>query len=173
MSPPVVRLGARHRRLLHGGFALLWVSGALWLMFHYFFQTNGEFGPAQHPLEIWWLRLHGLMAMLALALVGSLAPNHIRLAWSRRRNLSTGLPMLGLAVWLAATGYALYYFSSDANENWLPLLHWSVGLALPASLIAHVRRGRKRVSRVTSPSRHAPESMIQPSYPPASQQART
>lgn len=156
MSSPVIRLGSRHKRLAYAAFALLWASGALWLLFHYFLRTEGDFGPEAHPLEVWWLRLHGLMAMLGLIVIGSLATDHMRLAWSRRRNLRTGLPMLALTTWLAATGYALYYFSSDDNAAWLPLLHWAVGLALPGSLSIHVFAGRLRRPRTTSRQRHVP-----------------
>jgi len=167
MSKAVIRLGPRHKKGLHAGFALLWLSGALWLAFHYFFRLEGEFGPEPHPLEAWWLRLHGLMAMAALALAGSLAPNHIRLAWNRRRNHRSGLPMLALTVWLAATGYALYYFSTDDNAAWLPLLHWIAGLALPLGLLLHIRLGRRRAP----PTIAQPQQLhaVAPSYnPPAS-----
>lgn len=155
MNSVVIRLGSRHKRLAYTVFVLLWTSGALWLLFHYFFRTEGDFGSEAHPLETWWLRLHGLIAMLALVAVGSLATNHMRLAWNRRKNLRTGLPLLALTVWLAATGYALYYFSNDANAAWLPWLHWCVGLALPAGLAIHVLAGRQRPPRTES-RRHAP-----------------
>jgi len=153
MSQAIIRLGPRHKKLVYAGFALLWVSGALWLAFHYFFRVEGDFGPAAHPLEAWWLRLHGLMAMAALVLAGSLAPNHIRLAWNRRKNLGSGVSMLAFAVWLAASGYALYYFSSDANAAWLSLVHWIAGLALPTVLVAHIQSGRKRRPRAAQHSR--------------------
>lgn len=156
MSPPVIRLGLRHKRLLHAAFALLWASGALWLVFHYFLRVPGEFGETAHPLEQWWLRLHGLTAMLALVALGSLATNHMRLAWGRRKNLASGLAMLGFLVWLAATGYALYYFSSDGNAAWLPPLHWAAGLVLPAGLALHVLAGRQRRPRRQARPHHAP-----------------
>lgn len=156
MNAPVIRLGSRHKRLTYAAFALLWASGALWLLFHYFFRVEGDFGPAAHPLEAWWLRLHGLLAMLALVAIGSLATNHMRLAWNRSKNLRTGLPMLALTAWLAATGYALYYFSSDDNATWLPLLHWIAGLALPAWLSIHVLAGRQRTPRATVRPRPTP-----------------
>ena len=143
MTPPIIRLGLRHKRLLYAVFALLWTSGALWLVFHYFLQSPSDFGSRPHPLENWWLRLHGLAAMLALVAFGSVATNHMRLAWGRRRNLASGLAMLGYLISLAATGYALYYFSSDDNAVWLPLLHWVAGLVLPAGLAFHVLSGRQ------------------------------
>ncbi|MFZ3042905.1 MAG: hypothetical protein WA108_14150 [Thiobacillus sp.] len=156
MSAPIIRLGSRHKRLAYAAFLLVWASGALWLLFHYFFRVEGDFGPEAHPLEAWWLRLHGLMAMLTLVAIGSLATHHIRLAWNRRKNLRTGLPMLAMAAWLAATGYALYYFSSDDNAAWLPLLHWAAGLALPGLLSIHVLAGRQRSPRATIRPRRAP-----------------
>lgn len=147
MSAPIIRLGSRHKRLAYTVFALLWASGALWLLLHYFFGVEGDFGPAPHPLEKWALRLHGLAAMLALVALGSLTIQHMRLAWSRHKNRRTGLAMLGLSAWMAATGYALYYFSSDANAAWLPLLHWVPGLALPVALAFHILVGRQRPAR--------------------------
>lgn len=153
MNLPVVRLGTLHKRLAYTAFVVLWASGALWLLFHYFMQTEGDFGPEKHPLEAWWLRLHGLAVMLALFTVGSLATNHMRLAWQRRKNLGTGIGMLGLTLWLAGTGYALYYFSGD-EASLLPVLHWAVGLAMPVAITSHILLGRLRPARAHA--HHAP-----------------
>ena len=119
MSQPVIRLSSTHKRLIYLVFALLWMSGALWLLSHYFFAIEGDFGPTPHPLEKWALRLHGFTAMLALIAVGSLATHHMRLAWSRKQNHRSGMAMFTLNAWLAATGYALYYFATDDNAAWL------------------------------------------------------
>lgn len=170
MSHPVIRLGAHHKRLSYATFALLWTSGALWILFHYFFGTEGEFGPEPHPLEIWWLRLHGLAAMLTLVIVGTLVTDHVRLGWQRRKNRRTGAPMLALLAWLAATGYALYYFSSDENAAWLPVFHWAAGLALPLALGVHVlasRQRRPRSRRLAAPRGVEPGAAGQPERPPA------
>lgn len=172
MSHAVIRLGPRHKKLLHSGLILLWASGALWLLFHYFLQVDGDFGPQPHGLEIWWLRLHGLAAMLALMLLGSLLPSHVKLAWTRRKNRRTGLPMLAAWGWLAATGYALYYFSSDANAAWLPLLHWCVGLMLPAVLFAHLKQARKRTNRPVTHPLTIPSLRVVSSARSSSQPAR-
>ena len=170
MSQAIIRLGPRHKKLLYAGFALLWASGALWLAFHYLLRIEGDFGPESHSLEAWWLRLHGLMAMAALVLGGSLAPNHMRLAWNRCKNLRSGVPMLALTVWLAASGYALYYFSTDDNAAWLPLLHWIAGLALPVILVMHIRIGRRRAPR-TAKRAHQPPQLHVVAQPHARKQA--
>lgn len=142
--PLPIRFGHRHRRALYGVFLGVWISGALWLLFHYFFTTPGEFGPAPSPMEKWWLRLHGLFAFATLVAVGSVLPVHARGAWQKNKNRATGVLMKSWVLWLAATGYALYYFSSEANEAWLPLLHWVAGLSMPLLLWTHIRRGRAR-----------------------------
>jgi hypothetical protein len=154
--PLPIRFGHRHRRALYGVFLGVWLSGAVWLLFHNFFTTQGEFGPAPHALEKWWLRLHGLFAFAALVVVGSVLPVHAHGAWRKRKNRPTGVIMKSWVLWLAATGYALYYFSSEANEVWLPLLHWVVGLALPLMLWTHIRRGRARqINGASAPCRNS------------------
>jgi hypothetical protein len=144
MKPPIIRLGTRHKRLLYLLLVLLWGSGALWLLFHYFLQVDGDFGPAPHVLEKWWLRLHGLSMMLFLIALGSLLVQHAPLAWNRHKNRASGAGLLFYWTWLLATGYALYYFSSDTNAAWLPLVHWLPGLLAPLLLAGHLWLGRKR-----------------------------
>lgn len=144
LPPPLIRFSIPHRRALYSVFTLLWLSGAAWLSFHYFVRQAGEFGSAAHPLEIWWLRLHGLMSFAVLVAIGSVLPIHARRAWHLKKNRGSGLAMKSLFAWLAITGYALYYFANPENETWLPLLHWIAGLLLPLMLIVHIRRGRAR-----------------------------
>jgi branched-subunit amino acid transport protein len=148
MHPPI-RLGARHRRVVYASFSVLWLSGALWLLFHYFLQRPGNFGNEPHFLEQWWLRVHGLAMMATLVTAGSIVVHHARRAWQLHKNRLLGALLTGVLLWLAATGYALYYFSSDANQTWLPFLHWVPGLALPLAVALHVRRGQRRSRRRT------------------------
>jgi hypothetical protein len=144
--PPTIRFSPLHRQTLYAVFALLWSSGALWLVFHYFLRTPGDFGDQAHPLEIWWQRLHGLIVFAMLVAIGSVLPVHARLGWQLRRNRHSGLAMKIIFLWLAATGYALYYFASDDNRDWLAPLHWAAGLSLPLMIAFHVQRGRRRPS---------------------------
>lgn len=141
---PPIRLGARHRRVVVASFALLWLSGALWLLYHYFLQRPGPFGNEPHPVEIWWLRLHGLAMMIMLVTAGSVVVHHAARAWQLRKHRMVGALLSVCLLWLAISGYALYYFSTDENRAWLPWLHWLPGLALPLVVTLHVRRGRGR-----------------------------
>ena len=54
------------------------------------------------------LKAHGAAAMLVLVLIGTLLPMHVKFAWRARRNLRTGLSILGVFGFLVLTGYALY-----------------------------------------------------------------
>ncbi len=159
--PLPIRFAKPHKRVLYGVFGLLWLSGALWLGFHYFLRVPGEFGATAHPLEIWWLRLHGLMGFAMLVVIGSVLPIHTRRAWHLHKNRSTGFLMQSILLWLSLTGYALYYFATDANAVWLPLLHWVVGLALPLMLVLHIRRGRAASQIVFKPV-SAPDTSLNP-----------
>lgn len=143
-APVPIRFAAPYKKFLYSVFSLLWLSGALWLLFHYFMRVPGEFGITPHPAEIWWLRLHGMMVFAVLIALGSVLSNHARRAWQLKKNRFSGLLIKVLLLWLAITGYALYYFASESNENWLPVLHWGAGISVPLMLASHIRMGRKR-----------------------------
>lgn len=153
--PSSIRLSPTHERWVIGtGIALL-ASGVLWLVFHYFVTVRGEFGDTPHPLEIWWLRLHGAAAMAFLVVLGTVLPVHVRRAWDLRRNYRTGLGVLLVTAVLLLTGYALYYVASEQLRPWLSCIHWVVGLVGLPALIVHVFRGRQTSGRRASiRSRH-------------------
>ena len=90
MNPPAIRLGAWQQAYLYTVGVLLVLSGILWLVFHHFVRIDGEFGPTLHPLEPWWLRLHGMAGAAFLIGFGSVLPGHVRRAWGAARNRITG-----------------------------------------------------------------------------------
>lgn len=141
------RLGNTHRRALYAIFALLLISGLLWLGFHYFVSLKTDFGDTHHPLEAWWLKLHGLAAMLSLIVFGSLMPGHIRNAWQYRKNRGSGGTMVAVMTVLALTGYFLYYVGSEEIRQFTGIVHWAIGLALTPLLIMHIALGRRTRSQ--------------------------
>ncbi len=146
MSLPAMRLGGRHQAYVYAVGTLLVLSGALWLLFHYFVRMPGEFGDVAHPLEPWWLRVHGLSAAAFLIGFGSVLPGHVRRAWVGRRNRLSGTLFFSVLALLIASGYALYYMG---NEDWraiVSVLHWVIGLGAPLLLAWHVWRGQARRS---------------------------
>lgn len=156
-TPMPIRFATTHKKLLYSVFTLLWLSGALWLLFHYFLRVEGNFGIAAHPAEKWWLRLHGLMVFAVLFALGTVLPVHARRAWQLKKNRQSGVLMKSLFLWLACSGYALYYFASEANADWLPVLHWGAGIVVPLMIVMHIRLGRKR-----SPARTTYHQEIRP-----------
>jgi hypothetical protein len=151
-----MRLSVGHRQWIYWAAALLFGSGALWLICHYLLRIEGEFGPAPHPLESWALRVHGGAAMLALVVAGSLLPIHVRRAWHQRRNLLPGVLLGGMLLLLTVTGYALYYFGGEQARAVISVLHWGLGLGAPALLLWHIAAGRATLPGGHGAPRQAP-----------------
>ncbi len=118
------------------------VTGILWLVFHYFFRRQGQFGVEPHPLEAWWLTLHGAGAFAALWLCGLLWGIHIRSSWRLPRRRSSGIVVSAFFAVLIASGYLLYYAAGDGVRSVVSVVHWTVGLALVVPLALHVLRAK-------------------------------
>ena len=97
-------------------------------------------------------RVHGAAAMLELLLVGIVIALHAAAAWRERKNRFLGALLGGILAVLALTGYLLYYSGSDETRAASSLVHWLVGLALPAALGVHVWLGRRAAQRASAPA---------------------
>lgn len=119
-------------------FVLAWTSGACWLLFHYFLRVEGEFALEPHPLEQWWLRLHGLCAFALLWLGGVIWALHVRhgLRWPERRR--SGIAITCVFFVLAATGYLIYYADDGGMRDAVVILHWALGLSLLLPIALHL-----------------------------------
>jgi hypothetical protein len=145
-------LGAHHahrlvrwqRIALYATGALLLATGSTWLAVHY--SVGAGAGELPHPLEAWVLRMHGLAAFAGLFMLGVLAAGHIPQGWrlSQRRRWamqrSSGTLLCVIGALLALSGYALFYFASEAVRPALGWAHAFVGVTM-ALLIASHRRG--------------------------------
>jgi hypothetical protein len=126
----------------------LWLSGGLWLLFHYLLQDEGPFGPTTHPLEAWWLAVHGGFAVAATWTLGLLWGVHVVPGWSTRRRQRSGVTLLVVLGWLVLSGYLLYYLGDEQRRAVVSVLHWTVGLGCPAVFAVHrLRRRSLRRSR--------------------------
>ena len=149
----------RGRRLgVYAVAAGLWLSGVAWLVFHYFLGTEGPFGARPHPLEHWWLALHGALAFASLWTLGLVWGVHVVHAWPTRRKRWSGILLLAGAGLLVGSGYLLYYAGDDALRTDVALVHWILGLACPALFLAHrfARRAAvepRPVARLAEPAR--------------------
>ena len=124
--------------------ALLWLSGAAWLLLHYFGQMQGEFGPEINPLEPWLLRLHGLVLIPALIGLGGLLVAHIPKGWKDVPQRNIGLGLTGLVIVLIVSGYLLYYLGDETLRSWTSIAHWSIGLLVPTIFIWHYVHGQSK-----------------------------
>jgi hypothetical protein len=120
---------------------VLMLSGLAWLVCHYWLRAPG---PAPHPLEVWWLRLHGAAMVGFLVVFGALLPVHVKHGWRQGLNRSSGLLVVVAIVFLALTGYGLYYIVSDELRDWVSVLHWTVGLAAIGMVGLHIALGKQQ-----------------------------
>jgi len=139
-----VRLGRTRRLALYAVGAGVWLSGGLWLLFHYFFPQQSDFGPSIHPLEPWCLRFHGAFSFATIWMFGLLWGVHVTRAWPLSQRRWSGGVMTGVMVWLTLSGYLLYYTGSETARSILAILHWVIGLGCPAAFLWHRFKFRER-----------------------------
>lgn len=126
----------------------LWLSGAAWLLLHYYGQVEGEFGSETNPLEPWLLRLHGFVLIPALLAFGGLMVVHIPKGWKDKGQRVAGLLLTIVTSALILSGYFLYYLGIEWLRDWTSIIHWVVGLTLPAFFVWHYL-GRSALKRKT------------------------
>lgn len=132
-----------------------WLTGGLWLLFHYFFVKQGEFGPTENPLDPWWLRLHGAFAFAAVWIFGLLWGVHITKTWPHKRRRWSGAALTSVFALLILSGYLLYYIGDDRARPLVSILHWGVGLVCPVFLLLHRLPHKRRAHRVETAPSHA------------------
>ena len=142
---PRLYLSRRAKVWIYAALGLTWGSGVLWLILHYFFTRQGEFGdepPAlQHPLLV----LHGACAFAMLWLAGWLWNAHVQPWWSSQRRRGSGVVLIALGAVLIVSGWLLYYADGDDVRRWTSVVHWGIGLAFAVPLLVHaLRAGRYR-----------------------------
>ncbi|HYM29363.1 MAG TPA: hypothetical protein VET66_14530 [Steroidobacteraceae bacterium] len=140
----VARLSARNgasimpltlRLAVYALFGLLWGSGVLWLVLHFGFAQQGPFGALPNPWEPALMRVHGLLAVGAVFLLGWIGGGHVLARWHSGRNRRSGLVLASSGALLIASGYALYYSTgvlhdiASATHEWLGVAVVSVALA--------------------------------------------
>src|SRR4051812_29690046 len=81
----------------------VWLTGVLWLIFHYFLRTKTNFGMKNHPLELWWLKLHGAFSFGAIFVLGLLWGSHIVRGWNVNWRRKSGGTLAGTGIVLTLT----------------------------------------------------------------------
>lgn len=133
-----------YRLLLISG-ALLLLSGLGWELLHDTLGAGSAEFAMPHAGEHWLMRVHGLALLAFLIALGGLGPVHVPRGWRERRNLRSGLTLLGLALALVASGYALSYLVGDDTRRLVGLTHTAFGILMAMLMLWH----RRSVTRTT------------------------
>jgi hypothetical protein len=124
----VNRLHAVHRLLLYAGLSVLLATGAAW----------GAMSPGGAASLV--MKIHGAAGMLALVILGTLLARHVPAGWASNKNRKSGALLVGALLWLAVTGYLLYYAASESLRWYASQSHLWVGIAACAIVGLHIRR---------------------------------
>ena len=119
--------------------ALLWLSGAAWLVLHFAFAQQSPFGPLPNPWEALLMRVHGVLAVGGVFLLGWIVGGHTIERWGSARNRLSGLALVGSVALLVASGYALYYTTGALHEAASRTHEWLGAGSLLAALAHWVR----------------------------------
>ena len=132
-------IAARRRTTLYVIALGVWLTGAVWLLYHYFIRSVDQFGFENiHPQQQYWLVAHGIFAVAAAWMFGVLWPGHVLGGWRAKIRRASGGWLFGGVAWLTLTGVALYYIGSTQWREWTSLAHWVIGLGWVVPYFVHV-----------------------------------
>jgi hypothetical protein len=136
-------LDRRFRAALYAAFAILFATGAAWLVVDAQ-QANPGAWPETSTIL---LMTHGGAAMAMLMLLGAIFTLHILPSWRLGRNRASGAVVLILNTLLILTAFGLYYLGSETLRRWTSDMHIVLGFSLPALLLLHVVFGKRASAR--------------------------
>ena len=145
-----LRLAYRHRLAIDCVLALVLVSGIAWLVL----DRGDAMDVPDRGLLHATVRVHALVGLACVYVVGTLWFMHVRRAWRSRRNRVAGSAFLGLMAALAASGYALGYLTDETDHVVVARVHWIVGVAAACIYVVHRWRGAR--SRPSDPAASMP-----------------
>lgn len=120
----------------------VWLTGGLWLLFHYFLVKQGEFGPTANPLEPGGLSCTAPLRLPQSGIFGLLWGIHIAKLWPHKCRRWSGGILTGVFALLMVSGYLLYYVGDDRIRPLISAAHWVMGLACPIFFVWHRLRRR-------------------------------
>jgi hypothetical protein len=138
-----LRLKSSFRRSIYAAFAVLFVTGAAWLVADWRKDISSD--------EIWqqtaatMLMVHGGTAMITLLLLGALIPLHLLRSWRAGKNRISGSVMVAFNTVLIVTAFGLYYLGSDLVRPWMSWIHIVAGFSIALLFPVHILLGRREV----------------------------
>jgi hypothetical protein len=136
-----LRLSPAFRYAVYATFAILFLSGAAWLIADVL--KDSENGELWQQIAATLLMTHGGSAMVTLMMLGALVPLHMRYGWRGRKNLSTGIVMATVSAILIVTAFGLYYLGAEGARAVANDAHTWLGVASPVLLLVHIWWGRR------------------------------
>ena len=136
------RLPTLQRWLAYLLFVVCGGSGLAYLLGHELQMARAVL--ADHQILV----AHGVSAAMLLVLTGSVLSTHVRVGWRVKRNLVTGILILGVLLLLAVSGEMLYYGSEESRDPSL-WVHWVIGVLALLLAPVHVLIGRRSASKAS------------------------
>jgi cation transport ATPase len=136
-----MRIKPGFRFTIYGAFAVLFTTGAVWLLADQL--KDSADGEMWQQISAYLLTVHGGAAMAMLMCFGALMPTHIYRAWRVNQNRVTGAASLVFNGLLVATAFGLYYLGSETVRPWISDVHIAFGLGVPALIFVHILVGRR------------------------------
>jgi hypothetical protein len=119
---------------------LLWLSGCAWMLLHYFFQVSTDFGPGPNPWEPFAIRVHGVIAIATVFLLGWITSRHIIQTWHVRWNHVSGIVLTIVCLVQILSGYSLYYLADAQLQIPVAVLHQVIGVSAIIFSLVHWHR---------------------------------
>ena len=135
-----MRLKTSFRYAIYAGFAVLFLTGAGWLVA----DRNKDGDEIWQQVAANMLMVHGGVAMLTLMALGALIPLHFLRAWHARKNLVSGSLMAAFNAALIVTAFGLYYLGSESVRPWMSWIHIAAGLSVSLMFPIHILLGRRQ-----------------------------
>jgi hypothetical protein len=137
----------RQRTAVYVIVGALWISGCAWLYLDQFAAQRGPFGNTPHPLQPPLLLIHGVTAIASLYLFGWISARHILRWWAGDLRRLSGGALASIIALLTATGFALFFISSDAWQRYAAGAHDVLGIAVTLFAIQHWFFGRSSLQK--------------------------
>ena len=125
----------------------LWLSGILWLLLDQFFAQVGPFGPTPNRAEPAVLLIHGVVAIVAMYVLGWISLRHVVRWWQGGLRRVSGASLSTCLVLLIVSGFALFFVSDDRWQRAAALSHDVFGLFVTVFGIQHWFFARRRDMR--------------------------